>query len=136
MWLENLRALRTIRKLSYKQISEKEDLSERTVTRIFSGETENPSMDYIIKIVHALDGSLDDVFENTKAVVGSIDLASLQNENNRLNEEIAVLSAENTILKEKVGVLTAEINVLQLNLDHKDEIISIHNYYINKLKTE
>lgn len=136
MWLENLRALKTIRKVSTKQIAEQTDLAERTVTRIFSGETENPGMDYVIKIVRALDGSLDDIFENTKAVVGSSDLVSLQNDNNRLNEELADISAENTILKEKIGVLTAEINVLRINLEHKEEIISIHNYYINKHKTE
>ena len=136
MWLENLRALKTIRKVSTKQIAEQTDLAERTVTRIFSGETENPGMDYVIKIVRALDGSLDDIFENTKAVVGGSDLVSLQNDNNRLNEELADISAENTILKEKIGVLTAEINVLRINLEHKEEIISIHNYYINKHKTE
>lgn len=133
MWLDNLKALRAEKKVSYKQIADKEDLSERTVTRIFSGETENPSMDYLIKIVRALDGSLDDIFADTQAVVGRSTLAALQSENERLNGEIALISAENTVLKDKVGVLSTENEILRLKLDHKEEIIALHNYY-SKLK--
>ena len=136
MWLDNLKALRTVKKMSAKQIAEKEDLSERTVTRIFSGETENPSMDYVIKIVRALDGSLDEIFADTQAVIGRSNLATLQAENERLNEEIALIRAETTILKEKVSVLSAENEILNLKLNHKEEIIALHNYYINRKPNE
>ena len=42
-------------------------------------------------------------------------------------------SAENAILKAKVDALTAEVEMLKREIQHKDEIIAIHNYY-NKLK--
>ena len=91
-------------------------------------------MDYLIKIVRALDGSLDDIFADTQAVVGRSNLADLQAENEKLKVELATISAEHTVLKDKVGTLTSEIEKLRLTLDHKDEIIALHNYYISKLK--
>lgn len=133
MWLDNLKALKTVRGLNAKQIAEMENLSERTVTRIFSGETPNPSMDYLLKIVRALDGSLDDIFENTKAVVGGTNLAELQADVDRLREELALSNAENAVLVNRVSNLTDENEILRLKLAHAEEINAIHNYYI-KLK--
>lgn len=140
MWLENLKELKTAKGVSGKQIAERTNLPERTVTRIFSGETVNPSMDYIIKIVHALGGSLDSIFADTKVVVGRSDLATMQadidrltGEIERLNGELALVSAENAVLKDKVVNLTAENEIIRLKLEHKEEIIALHNYYI-KLK--
>lgn len=147
MWLDNLKELKTETGLSAKQIAEKENMPERTVTRIFSGDTESPRMDQIIKIVHALGGSLDDIFEDTQAVVGRSSLAALQEENERLTEdnkrltndieklngELALAVAESAMLNGKVVSLTAENDILRLKLDHKEEIIALHNYYI-KLK--
>lgn len=133
MWLDNLKALKTERGLNSKQIAEMENLSERTVTRIFSGETPNPSMDYLIKIIRALDGSLDSVFENTKAVVGGTNLVELQADVDRLNEELALSNAENAVLVNRVSNLTDENEILRLKLAHAEEINAIHNYYI-KLK--
>ena len=37
-------------------------------------------------------------------------------------------------MKDKVVALTAENDVLRLKLEHKEEIIALHNYYI-KMKT-
>ena len=38
------------------------------------------------------------------------------------------------VLKNKIAALTAENDLLRLKLEHKEEIISLHNYY-NKLKS-
>lgn len=139
MWLENLRALRIEKNLSYKQIAEKEDLPERTVSRIFSGETKNPSMDCLIKIVSALDGSLDNIFADTKVVVACADnipqqrdIDQLRSEVERLTEELTLSNAEICMLKDKVNALTSENDLFRIKLEHKEEIISLHNYY-NKM---
>ena len=134
MWLENLKELKSASGLKSKQIAEITNLPERTVKRIFSGETDNPYMDTIHRIVTALGGSLDHIFADTKAVIGTEDLSSLQAEVNRLNAELAMAQAENMILKDKNVALTAENGLLLLKLQHKEEIIAIHNYY-NKLKS-
>lgn len=135
MWLDNLKDLKTASGMTAKQIAERANLPERTVTRIFSGETDNPYVDTLHRIVTVLDGSLDCILADTKAVVGRADLVALQAEVERLNSELALSSAENSVLNNKVANLTAENELLRLKLEHKEEIIAIHNYY-NKLKVK
>lgn len=133
MWLDNLKELKKAKGMTSKSIAEQTNLPERTVSRIFSGDTPNPYVDTLYRIVAVLDGSLDDVLADSKTVVGNANLATLQADVDRLNAELAIAQAENAILKDKVGVLSAEIDMLKMKLEHKEEIISIHNYY-NKIK--
>lgn len=148
MWLDNLKELRKSTGMSFKQIAEKTNLPERTVARIFSGDTDNPYVDTLHRIVSVLGGSLDCILADSKAVVGNANLSTLQEDIDRLNNEIerlsgevnrlegetTLLSAENSILKDKVNTLSAENELLRIKLEHKEEIISLHNYY-NKLKS-
>lgn len=141
MWLDKLKELKKAKGMSLKQIADTTNLPERTVTRIFSGDTDNPYVDTLHRIVSVLDGSLDDVLADSKAVVGSKNLAALQAEvdrlkaeADRLTAEIGLLTAENAMLKDKVGVFTTENELLRMKLEHKEEIISLHNYYIGKSK--
>ena len=71
MWLENLKELKKEKGLSVKQIAELTRLPERTVARIFSGDTPNPYIDTIHRIVTMLGGSLDDILADSNVVVGS-----------------------------------------------------------------
>ena len=121
--------------MTTKQIAEKTNLPERTVARIFSGETENPYVDTLLRIVAILGGSLDELFAESKIVVGNHNLAALQEELDALKAEMGIISAENAVLKDKVATLSAENDLLRLRLEHKEEIISLHNYYINRLNS-
>ncbi len=134
MWLDNLKELKKEKGMSVKQIAEATSLPERTVTRIFSGDTDNPYVDTLHRIVTVLGGSLDAIFADTKAVVGNADLTALQSEIEALKAENARLKGENMDLKEENTSSKAEISILKLKLEHKEEIIALHNYY-NKLKT-
>lgn len=129
MWLDNLKELKKKTGMSSKQIAEKTNLPERTVIRIFSGDTDNPYVDTLRRIVAVLGGSLDDIFAESKTIVGGQDLVAAQAEVDRLTAEVAILTAENAVLKDKVSTLTAESDLLRLKLEHKEEIISLHNYY-------
>jgi transcriptional regulator with XRE-family HTH domain len=120
--------------MSSKQIAEETNLPERTVVRIFSGDTDNPYVDTLRRIVGVLDGSLDDIFAEGTAVVGGRNLKSLQDEIEIIKAERDVLVAEAAIAKDKISALSAENDLLKMQLKYKDEIISLHNYY-NKLKT-
>lgn len=140
MWLENIRDLKKEKGATNKWIAEATNLPERTVSRIFSGDTNNPYVDTLHRIVTVLGGSLDCILADTKVVVGDADLVTLQEEKDatqaevdRLNAELAMISAEAAVLKDKVAVLTAENDLLRLKLEHKEEIIAIHTYY-NKMK--
>ena len=129
MWLEKLKELKKETGMSVKQIAEKQNMSEKTVARIFSGETDRPYMDTLYEIVTALGGSLDDLFAEGNARLANEELISVQNEVVRLTAENDLLSAENAILKDKVNTLTTESDVLRMKLEHKDELLSLHNYY-------
>ena len=138
MWLENLKELKLKSGMSPKQIAEKTNLPERTVTRIFSGDTDNPYVDTLHRIVNALGGSLDDILADTKVVVATESLVEAKEtateavaerdiaaaENEALKEKVAELEKDNAILRGKVEELREKVDTL------KDEIIATHNYYI------
>ena len=140
MWLDNLKELKKEKGMSVKQIAEVTNLPERTVNRIFSGDTDNPYVDTLHRIVTALGGSLDCILADTKVVVGSADLKELQDENNKLKEEMDRIIAENALLSAEVATLntsncalSSENDMLRLKLEHKEELLALHNYY-NKLR--
>ena len=133
MWLDNLKELKKKTGMSSKQIADKTSLPERTVIRIFSGDTDNPYVDTLHRIVTVLGGSLDDILADTKVVVGEANLVTLQENVEVVTAERDLIIAENAILKDKVVALTAENDMLKMEIKHKDEIIALHNYY-NKLK--
>ena len=129
MWLDNLKELKKEKGMTSKQIAEKTNLPERTVARIFSGDTDNPYVDTLHRIVTVLGGSLDDILADTKMVVGEKNLVTLQADVDVVTAERDLLAAENAILKDKVVNLTTELDLLRLKLEHKEEIIRLHNYY-------
>lgn len=141
MWLDNLKELKKAKGMTVKQISDQTNLPERTVTRIFAGDTDNPYVDTLHRIVTVLGGSLDDILADTKVVVGGQDLVELQEtvdevaaERDLITTERDLAIAESAALKSQVTALTAENELLRLKLAHKEEIIALHNYY-NKRDT-
>jgi transcriptional regulator with XRE-family HTH domain len=139
MWLEIIRERRKELGYTIKHIAEEAKLTERTTSRIFSGETDDPYASNLYRIAAVLDLSLDDLLADGNSVVGSKKLevlqeetASLNTEVERLAAELSLVNAENAVLKDKVASLTSENDLLRLKLEHKEEIISLHNYYIKK----
>ena len=124
MWLDNLIALKKTSRMSSKQIAEGTFMPERTVVRIFNRETTNPSITTLIPIINFLGGSFDEIFADTKAIVGDQNLAALQESVITLTSERDSAIAENIGLKEQVTALTNEL--LKTQLTHKDEIISLY----------
>lgn len=132
MWLDTLKELKKAKGLSSKQIAEMTNLPERTVSRVFSGDTPNPYADTLYRIVSVLGGSLDDILADSKAVVGSKTLATVQNELDQATAELMLIKAENTVLNDKAKALETENELLKLKLAHKEELLALHNYYIKR----
>ena len=126
MWLDKLKDLKKRSGMSTKTIAEKTNMSERTITRIFSGETYAPGIDKLRDIVYAMGGSLDDILDESDFRVPTPEAQALKS---TIND----LTAENVRLKDENVRLQAELDRLRLTLEHKEEIIELHNYY-NKLK--
>ena len=129
MWLENLKELKKRSNMSAKQIADMTNLPERTVSRIFSGETDNPYVDTLHRIVTTLGGSLDDILADTKAVVATESITEVKETANVIGAERDLIAVENEMLKTKNAALTTEIELLKKELAHKEELLALHNYY-------
>lgn len=133
MWLDNLKELKKKSGKTAKQIADETKIPESTVKRIFSGDTDDPYVSTIHRIVICLGGSLDHVLADTNAVLATESLAEAKETAGVAEAERDLIAAENKILKDKVAALTAEVDLLNLKLSHKEELLALHNYY-NKLK--
>lgn len=134
MWLDNLKELRKSSGMSLEQISDATKIPKSTVKRIFAGDTDDPYVSTIHRIVIALGGSLDHILADTNAVLAQESLVEVKETVGVAEAERDLVVAENAILKGKVDALAAENEMLKMEIKHKDEIIAIHNYY-NKLKS-
>ena len=133
MWLDRLIELKKKAGMSSKQIAEGTLMPERTIARIFHGETDSPTITTLIPIINFLGGSFDEIFADTKAVVSDHNIVTLQEKVDAIAAERDLVIAENAILKEKANTLSTENELLKREIMHKDEIIALHNYY-NKIK--
>ena len=138
-WLINLIELKNRTDMSFKQIAEKENLSEKSVSNVFLGKSKNPGVDLIRRIIHALGGSWRDIFGESDAVIGGQDLVTLQTEVDRLTEEVAFLTSslnianlELNVQKDKVVALETENKLLCLKLEYEEKLNAVHSFY-NKL---
>jgi transcriptional regulator with XRE-family HTH domain len=129
-WLINLIELYNRSDLTMKQIAEKENLAEKSVSNVLLGKSKSPSVNLVRRIIHALGGSWREIFGESDAVIGSQDLATLQAEVDRLSamvdqltKEKEALTYENLLLKEKVESLRYKID------DLKDDLISTLKHY-------
>ena len=129
MWLDNLKDLKKKTGMTAKQISEKTRLPERTINRIFSGETDHPYADTLDIIVKALGYDLGDIFADTKVVVATDDLVEIKECVDVVEAERDLILVENEMLKAKNAALTTENELLKKEIQHKDELLALHNYY-------
>jgi transcriptional regulator with XRE-family HTH domain len=136
MWLENLKELKKKTGMSTKQIAEKSNLPERTVCRIFGGETDHPYADTLDMIVKALGYDLGDIFADTKVIVATDDLVVIKESVDVVEAERELIHVENEMLKTKVSAMATEIELLKKDLQHKDELLALHNYYIKLRQSE
>ena len=67
-FLERLRVLKDKSGLTTKQIAEKCDIPESTVTRIFSGKTPNPTIITVMAMTKAMGGQAADIFDDNAQV--------------------------------------------------------------------
>jgi transcriptional regulator with XRE-family HTH domain len=67
-FLERLRLLKDKSGMTTKQIAEKCDIPESTITRIFSGKTPNPTIITIMAITKAMGGTAADIFDDNAQI--------------------------------------------------------------------
>lgn len=138
-WLINLIELKNKTEMTVKQIAEKENVAEKSVSNVFSNKSKSPSVNLIRRIIHALGGSWREIFGETDAVIGNRDFVTLQTEVDRLTEANGMLTDTLNIAKldlnaqkDKVTALEKEIEILNLKLSYQEKLLAVHSFY-NKL---
>ena len=129
MWLENLKELKKSKGMTTKQIADATKMPEGTIKRIFSGDTEDPYVTTIHRIVTVLGGSLDHVLAETNAVLAPVSIAEVKETIVNAEAERDSIAIENEKLKTDNAKLTTEIELLKKEINHKNEILALHNYY-------
>ena len=129
MWLDNLKELKKNKGMTCEQIADATKIPESTIKRIFSGNTDNPYVDTVRRIAIALGSTLDEIFAETKVVVATETLAEVKENTEVVEAERDLILVENEMLKAKNAALTTENELLKKELQHKDELLALHNYY-------
>ena len=129
MWLENLKELKKSKGMTTKQIADATKIPESTLKRIFSGETDDPYISTIHRIVTVLGGSLDHILADTNAVLSTESLAVVKENAEMVEAERDLVLAELEMLRAKTSAQETEILLLKEQLKHKDEILALINYF-------
>ena len=129
MWLDHLKELKKAKGMTTKQIADATKIPESTIKRIFAGDTTDPYVSTIHRIVIALGGSLDHILADTNAVLSTESLVEVKENANVVEAERDLIIAENTILKAENAALSAKVAMLEKDIQHKDELLALHNYY-------
>lgn len=129
MWLENLKELKKSKGMTTKQIADATKIPESTLKRIFAGDTEDPYVSTIHRIVTALGGSLDYILADTNAVLAPEKVAEVKENAEIIGAERNLILAELEMLRAKTSAQETEILLLKEQLKHKDEILALINYF-------
>jgi transcriptional regulator with XRE-family HTH domain len=90
-FLERLRTLKDKSGMTTKQIADKCDIPESTVTRILSGKTPNPTIITVMAMTKAMGGTAADIFDdnaqiNTAPAVPQVVLTDIEQKNLEITE--------------------------------------------------
>ena len=135
MWLERILQEKERLHISTKTMSERTSghLPEQTITRILSGKTATPRIDTVIELGASVGLSPQELFADTNVVVATETLAEVKEVAEVVEAERDLVLAELEILRAKTAAQETEIMLLKERLQHKEELLAVHNYYL-KLK--
>lgn len=129
MWLDNLKELKKNKGMTAKQIADATKIPESTIKRIFAGDTIDPYVSTIHRIVTVLGGSLDNILADTNAVLAPEKVIEVKETAEVAEAERDLVLAELEMLRAKTIAQEAEIQLLKERLHHKDELLAVYNYF-------
>lgn len=108
--------------MSYKQIADALNVSEKSVSRLFTGEAKKPDFFFVSQVIRKLGGSVSEILGEGGAYIVSQDIITLQAQYDELKVSYEKLLEENETLRTKNAALT-------------DELLDVVNYFVkNKAK--
>ena len=136
MWLERIKEAKEAQGISLKDMADRMRLPKETITRILSGKTKNPYITTVLEMGEAVGLSPWELFSETGLVLGSANLKALQEELEDTKAQLELVRIACDVKETENAALIAEINLLKKELQHKEELLAVHNYYIRHGKVE
>lgn len=121
-WQTALNELRAKTGMSYKQLSDLLNVSEKSISRLFTGEAKKPDFFFVSQVIRKLGGSVSEILGEGGAYIVSQDIITIQAQYDELKVSYEKLLEENEALRTKNAALT-------------DELLDVVNYFVkNKPK--
>lgn len=108
-------------------------LPEETISRVLSGKTADPGISTVLDLGETVGLKPYEIFMDATLATEFKAFLELKSRNEETEAERIRIVAENESLKATNAGLVDRIRVLEMKLEHKEELLALHNYY-NKLK--
>ena len=109
-------------------------LPEETIRRVLSGKTADPGISTVLDLAETVGLKPYELFMDETLAAEFKVFLDLKSRSEETEAERIRIIAENESLKATNAGLVDRIRVLEMMLEHKEEIIALHNHY-NKLKS-
>ena len=106
-------------------------LSDETIRRILTGKTADPGIHVVLDIMGTVGLKPYEAFMDATLAAEFKAFLELKSRSEASDAERIRITAENESLKAINAGLVDRIRVLEMKLEHKEEIIALHNYYSN-----
>ena len=129
MWRDNF--LHELEKSGYstKQFSEISGVSENTIKRIKKDADATIQLATLEQLAKGLNLTLQDITNDTNAIIGSAKLETLQAELNKLKADYDILVTDKTLLKTENTTLTARVELLEMKLMYTEKLLSVYEKF-------
>ena len=108
-------------------------LPEETIGRVLSGKTADPGISTVLDLAETVGLKPYEAFMDATLATEFKAFLELKSRSEETEAERIRIIAENETLKATNAGLVDRIRVLEMELSHKEELLSLHNYY-NKIK--
>lgn len=122
-WQTALNELRVKAGMSYKQLADTLNVSEKSISRLFNGEAKKPDFFFVSQVIRKLGGSVSEILGEGGAYIVSQDIVTLQTQYEELKAAHDRLLEENEALRAKNAALT-------------DELLDVVNYFVKTKSKE
>lgn len=131
MYRDRINEERKVLKISIKTMSERSELHlpEETISRFLSSKTHESRVSTMLDVGKTVGLEPYELFMDARTAAEFKLFLETRSSNTNKDEEINTLLTQNVALKDDIAALKAENELLRLKLEHKEEIISLHNYY-------
>ena len=136
MWLERIKEAKAAKGITTKEMADHMRLPKETITRILNGQTNNTYITTVLAMGEAVGLTEWEIFSETGLVIGTANLKTLQEELEDTKAQLDLVRIACDVKESENAALIAEINLLKRELQHKEELLAVHNYYIKHGKTE